>query len=558
MNQRYPVSFIKKGEYESSDFRFIDVSIDVMHTGANLNKTSFTKDAINKAVPTIRNTPILGYVVNELDEEDKDFKGHEHELRITDKDVKYVYAGQAYGVIPESCNPRWIVKDDGTGIEREYLRVDGLIWTKFSDPVDIFTRDGTKNHSVELTDMACGPADKNGNVPVGSFKFDGCCILSTTDPSIKPAMTGSCVTANFSVEDITNQIRDRLYEYQAIQQNYTAQNDNPSDEEKGDTTPMNENEKNPVATAENAAAENHETATPPAENTVQEPDVQTAENTISADGEGETPAAEDAAENEGEGESAPTENTAPASEDEPTATENKEFTLTTVQLMDEIGTKLAEHTHPSSWDSEYMIPDFYFEDLMPETVVVRCSKTWQLMGIPYSMNGDNVVLDYENIKRMKVTYEDWDEGEVMPGTIAAFTEITNKVAEMNAKISDLTKEFTEASETIAEMKPKLEAYEKAEADAKAAEMEAKRNALFATFDEKLSADAEYIALKENKEISYSDLETKCYALVGRKSAEFSYVPNKNNKGTVRFGVGGTQNGSDVAYGGLIEHYLGNK
>ena len=85
-----------------------------------------------------------------------------------------------------------------------------MIWTKFSDPVDIFTRDGTKNHSVELTDMACGPADKNGNVPVGSFKFDGCCILSTTDPSIKPAMTGSCVTANFSVEDITAQIRDRL------------------------------------------------------------------------------------------------------------------------------------------------------------------------------------------------------------------------------------------------------------------------------------------------------------------------------------------------------------
>lgn len=48
-------------------------------------------------------------------------------------------------------------------------------------------------------------------------------------------------------------------------------------------------------------------------------------------------------------------------------------------------------------------------------------------------------------------------------------------------------------------------------------------------------------------------------MVGRQSAEFSYVPSKNNKGTVRFGVGGTQNGSDnVAYGGLIEHYLGNK
>lgn len=549
MNQRYPVSFIKKGEYESSDFRFIDVSIDVMHTGANLNKISFTKDAINKAVPTIRNTPILGYVVDELDEEDKDFKGHEHELRITNKDVKYVYAGQAYGVIPESCNPRWIVKDDGTGIEREYLRVDGLIWTKFSDPVDIFTRDGTKNHSVELTDMACGPADKNGNVPVGSFKFDGCCILSTTNPSIKPAMTGSCVTANFSVEDITAQIRDRLYEYQAIQQNYTAQNDNPSDEEKGDTTPMNENEKNPAMT-ENAVAEgaveNPEIETPAAENT--------ATKTESEAAPAENAASEEGAENATT--EVPAENTALAEEGEPVA--SSEFTLTTEQLLNEISGALGAYKIPSSWDPENMVPRYWMNDVQGDEVIVIDCTTYNLMGIPYSMNGDNVVLDVENAKRKKVTFEDWDEGEVLPGMSAAFTEITNTVAEMNAKISDLTKEFTEASETIAEMKPKLEAYEKAEADAKAAEMEAKRNALFATFDEKLGADAEYIALKENKEISYSDLETKCYALVGRKSAEFSYVPNKNNKGTVRFGVGGTQNGSDVAYGGLIEHYLGNK
>lgn len=547
MNQRYPVSFIKKGEYESSDFRFIDVSIDVMHTGANLNKTSFTKDAINKAVPTIRNTPILGYVVDELDEEDKDFKGHEHELRITDKDVKYVYAGQAYGVIPESCNPRWIVKDDGTGIEREYLRVDGLIWTKFSDPVDIFTRDGTKNHSVELTDMACGPADKNGNVPVGSFKFDGCCILSTTDPSIKPAMTGSCVTANFSVEDITAQIRDRLYEYQAIQQNYTAQNDNPSDEEKGDTTPMNENEiktpgveenqvpaENTVAPTEPAGNE----ATPPNENTVTEPAAAPAEENATPTTEPEPAPAEPAG----------TENTVPT-ENEPAA--GAEFTLSANQLRDEIYNALLKVQVPSRWDSDCMIPKYWLTDILDSEVIVTDSGTYQLMGIPYSMNGDNVVLDYANIKRKKVTYEDWDEGDVMPGLITMFSTLTDKLVE-------LSDSFTKAANEVSEIKPKLEAYQKAEEDAVVAAEKAKRDELFSVMDEKLGADAEYIALKENKEISYSDLETKCYALVGRKSAEFSYVPNKNNKGTVRFGVGGTQNGSDVAYGGLIEHYLGNK
>lgn len=548
MKERYPISFTKKNEYSNSDFRFIDVSIDVMHTGSNRNKTSFTKDVISKAIPSICNTPILGYVVDELDEEDKDFKGHEHELRITDKDVKYVYAGQAYGVIPESCNPRWIVKDDGNGTEREYLRVDGLIWTKFSDPVDIFTRDGTKNHSVELTDMACGPADKNGDVPVGSFLFDGCCILSTTDPKIQPAMTGSCVTANFSVEDITSQIRERLYEYQALQQNYTAQNENPSDEEKGDITPMNENEKNSVVT-ENTTTKNPEIETPPAENAVQEPETQTTENSVPAEGEGEAPATNNTVANADEGTTAPTENTAPTTEGEPAGAQ--EFTLTIMQLTDEVSSILAEQKTPSKWDPEYMVPRYWMNDIQDNEVIVMDYSTYRLMGIPYSMNGDNVVLDFENAKRKKVSYADWDEGEVLSGITAAFTE-------MNTKMTELTKEFQSATAVVNEMKPKLEAYQQAEAEAIAAADKAKRDELFAIMDEKLGANAEYAALKESKEISYADLETKCYALVGRQSAEFSYVPNKNNKGTVRFGVGGTQNGSDVAYGGLIEHYLGNK
>lgn len=548
MKERYPISFTKKNEYSNSDFRFIDVSIDVMHTGSNRNKTSFTKDVISKAIPSICNTPILGYVVDELDEEDKDFKGHEHELRIADKDVKYVYAGQAYGVIPESCNPRWIVKDDGNGTEREYLRVDGLIWTKFDDPVDIFTRDGTKNHSVELTDMACGPADKNGDVPVGSFLFDGCCILSTTDPKIQPAMTGSCVTANFSVEDITAQIRDRLYEYQTIQQNYTAQNDNPSDKEKGDTTPMNENEKNSVVT-ENTTTKNPEIETPPAENAVQEPETQTTENSVPAEGEGEAPATNNTIANADEGTTAPAENTAPTEEGESAA--SSEFTLTANQLRDEVYNALLEIQVPSRWDPECMIPKYWLTDIQDNEVIVTDSGTYQLMGIPYSMNGDNVVLEYENIKRKKVVYEDWDNGDVMPGLITMFSTLTDKLVE-------LSDSYTKAANEVSEIKPKLEAYQQAEAEAIAAADKAKRDELFAMMDEKLGANAEYAALKENTEIPYSDLETKCYALVGRQSAEFSYVPNKNNKGTVRFGVGGTQNGSDVAYGGLIEHYLGNK
>lgn len=514
MSQRYPISFTKKNEYETSDFRFIEVCIDVMHTGANLNKSSFTKEVIDAAIPSIYNTPILGYIVDGDNDDIKDFKGHEHELKITESDVKYVYAGQAYGVIPESCNPRWIVKDDGTGIEREYLRVDGLIWTKFNDPVDIFSRDNVKNHSVELTAMKFKPADKDGVLPVTDFKFDGCCILSTSDPLILPAMTGSCIAANFSVEDVAAQIKERLYEYQAICQKYTK---NISNEEKGEDPMVDVNE------------------TPVDENAIVNPEISEPENGVFT--------AEPSVEN--------TINENNSIVEQPDEEQNSEFTLTQNQLRDEIRHQLSKIKIVSNWDANEKITRYYVEDIQDNEVITFDRLDCNFYGIPYSMNGDNVKLDFANQKRKKIVYEDWDNGEVLPFIKTLFTEMTDKIVA-------LTNDYSAASETINEIKPKLEAYQKAEADAAAAEMQAKRDALFTIMDEKLGDNAEYTALKANSNIDYNELETQCYALVGRRSVDFSYIPSAKNKETVRFGVGGTQNETEKAYGGLIEHYRGNK
>lgn len=304
---------------------------------------------------------------------------------------------------------------------------------------------------------------------------------------------------------------------------------------------MNENEKNPAVT-ENAVAEG----------AVENPEVEatTAEN-AATETESEAAATENAASEEGAENATtetPAENAAPVEESEPAA--SSEFTLTANQLRDEVYNALLKIQVPSRWDPECMIPKYWLTDIQDNEVIVTDSGTYQLMGIPYSMNGDNVVLEYENIKRKKVIYEDWDNGDVMPGLITMFSALTDKLVE-------LSDSFTKATNEVSEIKPKLEAYQQAEAEAVAAAEKAKRDELFSIMDEKLGANAEYTALKENTEITYAELETKCYALVGRQSAEFSYVPTTNNRGTVRFGVGGTQNGSDNAvYGGLMEHYLG--
>lgn len=298
---------------------------------------------------------------------------------------------------------------------------------------------------------------------------------------------------------------------------------------------MNENEIKTSGVEENqVSVENTIAPTEPAGNEVTPPNENTVTDPVAAPAE---------------------ENTAPTTETESAPTENEpaagaEFTLSANQLRYEIYNALLKVQVPSQWDSDCMIPKYWLTDILDGEVIVTDSGTYQLMGIPYSMNGDNVVLDYANIKRKKVTYEDWDEGDVMPGLITMFSTLTDKLVE-------LSDSFTKAANEVSEIKPKLEAYQQAEAEAIAAADKAKRDELFSIMDEKLGANEEYTALKENKEISYADLETKCYALVGRRSAEFSYVPNTNNKGTVRFGVGGTQNGSDNAvYGGLMEHYLG--
>ena len=544
MSQRYPISFTKKNEYETSDFRFIEVYIDVMHTGANRNKSSFTKEVIDTAIPSIYNTPILGYVIDSDNDDIKDFKGHEHELKITESDVKYIYAGQAYGVIPESCNPRWIVKDDGAGVEREYLRVDGLIWTKFNDPVDIFARDNVKNHSVELTAMKFGTVDKDGISPVTEFKFDGCCILSTTDPLILPAMTGSCIATDFSVEDAATQIKERLYEYQALRQGYT---ENISNEEKGDIEPMvnntNISTNEEIVKNSNPIDENFST-----KNTEKnDGDLKSDENIEDDDDEVDDSDAEDENLEDKSGNESDEESDNKDNKNKDT----KDFSLTQNQLFGEINKKISNIKVPCRWDPDIEVEHYWVEDIQENEVIIWDYCDYNLYGVPYSMNGDNVELDFPNMKRKKIVYEDWDNGEVLPFIKTLFSE-------MSDKIITLTNDYNVASETINEMKPKLEAYQKAEADAEVAEMQAKRNALFSIMDEKLGDNAEYTALKANSDIDYKELEIQCYALVGRRSVDFSYVPSAKNNETVRFGVGGTQNDAEKAYGGLIERYRGNK
>lgn len=201
------------------DTRFVPVTIYVMHTGQNYNGSVFTKEVVDANADSIKNTAILGYL--ETTDGKTDFKGHQYK-EITDENgtKKYIYAGNAYGVIPESCNPRWENRVCSDGVEREFFTVDGLLWTKFSDAVDAFLDTNGKAQSMELEfNTIEGKENEDGLFEFTNFKFDGCCLLSSSDSSIQPAMIDSEVVPNFTAENIADAIKEKLNAY------YSAIND---------------------------------------------------------------------------------------------------------------------------------------------------------------------------------------------------------------------------------------------------------------------------------------------------------------------------------------------
>ena len=206
-----PITFEINKDYSTSDGRFLDVIIDVLHTGLNLNDTIFEKEIVDENIDTIKNTPILGFIEAKPD---MDFKGHEYVLTRTEDGIAKKYIGHAYGLIPSDCNPRWITKICDDGETREFLRVDGKLWTKFSDSIDIMERDVIKAHSMELYDDSIdGYEDEDGIFHFTKFSFDGCCILGMDS---EPAMISSTVEVNYTINNFMKDIQKEIIDNYTI------------------------------------------------------------------------------------------------------------------------------------------------------------------------------------------------------------------------------------------------------------------------------------------------------------------------------------------------------
>jgi hypothetical protein len=202
-----PIQFEK---LEQLDDRFLKVKIWMLNIGRNYNGSVFTKDAVLKALPSVSLTPILGYIESN-ESNDNDFSDHRIVLEVDDeKGYKMKYLGSAYGVIPQDPNAKFELRENEFGGLEEYLTIEGILWTKFDDAINIMERDTVKFHSMELAEQYDGYMNDDGYFVFTDFKFFGCCILGK---NVEPAIPKSTIEKMFTTEKVTSIINDKLTEY---------------------------------------------------------------------------------------------------------------------------------------------------------------------------------------------------------------------------------------------------------------------------------------------------------------------------------------------------------
>ena len=505
-NFNIPITFAILDEVQGKDTRFLKIVIDVLHTGKNFNGSIFDEDVVNDAIPSIKNTPILGYILVDDDGDTDDFAAHEYKIVKQSEGYKYMYDGSAYGVIPESCNPRWINKVCDDGKLRKFLQVDALLWTKFERAVEIFQRDIVKGQSMELSNDFEGIENPDGSFTFTKFKFDGCCILSTSDPKIQPAMINSTAIACFSADTIASEIKEKLDEYASI---INGRNENGllKSKEEGGIFDLNK-EQLDILSKYSIKPEALDFSV---------------DDTMGLE-EFEEKVAAFASANE--------------SNDDGNSVLCEDAT-TDFALNGAFETELKEALYEEMMEDEDWgkYPKYSFYDFDPELSEVYAYDyaDWKIYGFTYSVNGDKVTVDFASKKRKKLVIADFDEGDKDLSIESLFTAIKNKAVE-NANATFMTEKEQFASQ-INELNGK---YAKLEGDyntlvsennAKiAAEETAAKDSIFEMFEKELGNDAEFTALKENaNEFSATEIENKCFMLVGKKKANFSRKAEKFSK-----------------------------
>ena len=190
---------------ESLSPLFSKARITVMHHGENPNRSAFAKWDVERAVPSLKNIPIVGY----FSEKDENFGGHERSLVVEDDKIVVKTKTVPIGVVPESAVFSWENIVDKDGIRREYLVIDNaLIWNRDEKLVSALSTDDF-GQSMEITVNEY--YNLNGIDYITDFYFTALCVLGIDKNGagyVRPAFNDAKVQTYSKDDSLTESMQN--------------------------------------------------------------------------------------------------------------------------------------------------------------------------------------------------------------------------------------------------------------------------------------------------------------------------------------------------------------
>lgn len=508
--------------------------LKVMYLGKNRNNTFFSKEAVQKALPSLKNVPVVSHWIYEeeiIGGHDVDIvKDHEGNLRMRN-------VTEPCGVVPDHARFSFVTEYDENGDEHEYLAIDGVILWKRQDVFRHIQNDlcGNVDHSMEINVINTRPIN-DGVIDITDFEFTALCLLERDAPCFQGSELTLYSTNNAEAFKFKlNEMFEELAKYTPV-----------------DTSVEVDNNKLSVEGGEQILEEKIQLITSYGLN-VEDFDIE------SMDIE-ELQAKLDEYSTKSEAEPVADEDDIPEAEETPeveisedTQPESKEFALES-NVKIELVRSLEKEKIECEWGpvSRYYFTDY---DCSASEVYAIDSQDWLLYGFKYSMDGDNPIIDFESKSRKKFAIVDFDNGSQEN----LFADVYNL---MNSKIKSMSVAYSELSDTVDSLKTAAAAIEAEITELRQYKLDAeteKKNIakanVLSMFTELQGEPAFETLVAESDKYDLETLEEKCYALKGRLSVGKYSIETKLPK--IKIDKTESQKNEDVVvepYGGIVQKY----
>lgn len=501
---------------------FAEGSLKVMYLGENRNGSYFSKESVERALPSLKNVPIVCH----WDDEAEEIGGHDVALvSNSEGELRLKNLTEPCGVVPEHAQFEFQKESADDGSEHEYLVIKGVILWKRQDVFKHIQDDlgGKVKHSMEIG--VKNSREINGYMDITDFEFTALCLLENVEPCFQGSELElySADGMSEAAEEFRRKMDQMMLELKEL---YSV---NP---------PVHgDNDKHPQElsnfSTEGGKVELDEKLELLARLGV---DVDNLDFSID-DMSLEDIEARFASQNQNDG--------AGTGDDEPDQPDN--FALNS-NIIEEIERTLSGVTIQREWGE---CCRYWFVDCDLELGEVYCwdKNDWLLYGFAYTVNGDAIVIDWDSKKRMKYAIVAFDEGDTQESPFeAAFADMESRLGEY----ADTSAKYQAAVASLEELSAEVEELRKFKADIETSEAENARNEVLNRFEDLRGVDAFDALCEQASNYSVEDLEEKCYAIKGRlsASAKFSFEGKSPKLIVEKTDL----SGGNEPYGGLFVKY----